>query len=513
MKPAIRLGAILLFVVVVVAPAVVWLAGSVIPGGAASSPIFTILSDARQFELLGNTLLLGFSSAAASLLIGMPVGFLVSRTDVPFGGFFYKSAFMPLLLPPLVHAIAWTGLTPVRGCVAAIGIFTISCVPVVILLTARAMERMDRRMEEAALLAGGRRLQLKLLFRMSMPSALAGALCVFVFSISDFSVTDYLSSIGPKFSVYADEIFTRWQRENAAGPAMAAAIPVVALTMGGVLAIRHLTRRGATATLRGQFQAPAKILLKSWRAPVFIILLIFSVVSWGAAVARLAFVAESFANIRLALWQAQNDILTTLLSSAGAAVLATLLALVLAHFAARGPSRAAAAMETSVILPFAIPAIALAVALIRVWNHDGLPGMIYDSIVIVMIAILARYFIFAWIPAAAGVRAMAPSLEESATLAGVPFFRHFIQITARLAAPALAVSFTFVFILGVRELDTIVLIPAGNHSVLFRVYNAIHFNRPQFVAALCFVIMLLTGAPLLLFYIFGGGRARSAKIS
>ena len=78
----------------------------------------------------------------------------------------------------------------------------------------------DPRQEEAALLAGGLRAALRVELPLVLPSALFAACFAFVLAINDFAVPDYVSSIGPKWNVYADEVFASWRSAKETGSLM-----------------------------------------------------------------------------------------------------------------------------------------------------------------------------------------------------------------------------------------------------------------------------------------------------
>lgn len=466
----------------------------------------TVLAEARQWGLMRNTLLLGLGTGAGALLLGFPFGFLVTRTDLPLRGLLATLAAVPILLPPLLHAIAWTDLVPIRGGLAAVAVFSLSTFPIVAVFAGRALDRVDARREEAALLAGGPRARARLATRLAAPAALSGAILALVFAVSDFAVTDYLSSVGPKFNVYADEIFTRWQRRGSSGQAAAAAIPPFLLAAAGLLAVATLRRRRALVTLGGDFVPPSPVRLGRGRGPALAFAVL--VVGLGAIVplASLARTAGSFETVRLALAEARLDIGQTIGSALVAAALAAALALVLAHAAVRARPLAARGIETAALLPFAIPAVALAVGLIRVWNRPGAIGLVYETRAVVVLALLARYFVFPFHALTAGLAPLDPSLEEAAATAGVRPLRRFLGLVVPLARPALVSAFLLAFVFAVRELDVLVLLPSGNRSLLFRIYNAIHFNRPAFVAALSLVLVFLTVLPIALYRLIARRR-------
>ena len=63
-----------------------------------------------------------------------------------------------------------------------------------------------------------------------------------------------------------------------------------------------------------------------------------------------------------------------------------------------------------------------------------------------------------------------------------------------------------VFVLALRELDATLLVPAANHTAMFRIFNQIHFGRDAFVAALALLLVFLIVLPGLLWSLFARKR-------
>ena len=63
--------------------------------------------DARIGELVGNSLLFAFGSAALSLAVGTALAYFNVRTDVPFKALFFAASIIPLIIPGILYTIAW----------------------------------------------------------------------------------------------------------------------------------------------------------------------------------------------------------------------------------------------------------------------------------------------------------------------------------------------------------------------------------------------------------------------
>jgi len=497
-----------LLAMLAVVPFVTLLGEMLFPGGALSfAALGTVLDEQREWELFANTLGLGVGSAAGALLLGVTCACVVARSQSSLAKLVRSLLVVPLLIPPLVHAIAWTTASELRGPVAMVVVLSLSYFPMVAVLTAASLDAIDRRHEEAALLAGGERARVRLALRLAAPSALSGAVAVFVFAVSDFAVPDYLSTVGTKVNVYANEIFTRWQREGDSGGAIAAALPPAALAAIAIAGLSAFRRRGGAVTITGSgFQPPLPLALGGWRVVAIGGVILTVLLSCVVPIACLLYTAGSFTVLQEALSQARGEVLRSIGCAATAAVFSTAVAFVVCWSTIRRGVVGERAAEVIALLPMALPAIALGVGLIRTWNRPAPASWVYDGPAIVVAAFSARFLVFAHTSANAGLVAQSPDLEDAARIAGISPWRRMWSIAAPVAAPSIASAALLVFLFSMRELDAIVLIPQGNRSVLFRIYNAIHFNRPQFVAALSLVLVFLTAAPWLLWRVALGRR-------
>jgi iron(III) transport system permease protein len=468
----------------------------------------------RTLMLLLRTAWVGGGSALLALLLGMPYGYLVARTDLPGAAVLRAVGLLPLLAPPLVLAMTLTVTTDLRGGAAIPLILGLGTFPLVALYTARALERIDGRLEEAARLAGGWRALLRVQLPLVVPSAAAAACFAFVLAINDFAVPDYVSSIGTKFPVYADEVFASWRSDKDTGRAVAAALPIVVLSLLALVPALLLTRAARLATLGGDFRRPERIELGSARLPA--LLFVGGVLALGVALPigrlfweagggprgfRVEHLGASFAR---ALELGRSNLQSSLLYAGGAALLCLPLALVLGHALAR-LTRGRVLAGLVVPLPFAVPAILFGIGSIALWNRP-LSARLYDSGWMAVLLLVGRFAPFAVLALASAVAMLDPRAEESARLCGAGPLRRLTHILAPALLPALLGAGILVFVLALRELDAVILVPAANQMVLFRLYNAVHFGRDDFVAALALLVVFFVFLPGLLHALFGRRR-------
>lgn len=468
----------------------------------------------RNLELLGRTLLYGASVTLIATAVGLPFGFLVARTDMPFAALLRPLGIAPLLIPPMILAMVWTVLADIRGAPAAYAVSSVSTFPLVALFSARAFERIDARREEAARIAGGWRAALRADLPLVWPSTACGACFAFVFTVNDFSVADYVSWLGqPKFSVYAAEIFANWRIESRPGLAVATALPLLLVTLAALVPALVLRRRGAMASVSGDFRQPEPFELGPWRWPAFLFCL--AVVSIGALIpaARLVWEAGGAARgfefarlggaFSLAIERGREDLANSVVYSLSAATACAALALVLGHALER--ARGGRWLESLVVLPIGAPAVLLSVGVIVLWNHDW-SARFYDEGGVVVLLLAGRFAAFAVLILSAATAALDPRLEEAAHLAGAGPIRTLVRIVAPSLRSALLGGWIGVFVLSLRELDATMLTPAANRTAMFRIFNQVHFGRDDFVAAMALLILFLVVLPGALWSLFARRR-------
>ncbi len=211
-------------------------------------------------------------------------------------------------------------------------------------------------------------------------------------------------------------------------------------------------------------------------------------------------VRRSFAR---ALELSRGSLVASLGFAFTAATLAVPLALVLGHAAAR--RRRGWWIEALAVGPIAAPAILFGIGAIGAWNH-GPTAAVYESGAIVVLLYIGRFLVFPTLALSRASASLDPRLEEAGALAGAGPARRLGRIVAPNIWPALLGAWTLVFVLSVRELDAAILVPAANDTVLFRVFNAVHFGRDDFVSALCLLVVFALLLPGLLWSIFARRR-------
>jgi len=548
---AILVGAFLLLAILCVIPVFSVVADSFLSaeGGLTVQHYITVFAPAYRLKVLGTSIALASLATLLAVLIGLPYAFFCTRVATPGRSLFSSLYILPLVLPPLLMTMGWTqflypppepGTPPVEisralgGITGAAFLFGLSYFPFVVLFARKGFLEIGAGLEEAARVHGGplrafRRVTLPL----AAPGILAGALFVFLFSISDFSVVDYLSTIFPvkdRVSAYTFEAFSTFSTNYLpqTGPREAAALcaPIALLSIGLLLVIARLIRKGQYASIVSGHRRPrdvedgarpaVKILL---RAGGFLFLTAALTLAIGIPIRQTIIGAigrnhDLFGNIQRALSPSvdggMSDLLNSLKFSALAAVLMVVLALIIGHHAVRKGPRREALVFVLAFLPLAFGPILFGSGLIRTWNHTWLEfskhNPIYDTWGIVVLMMAGKYLPFALAAVMTSIKRSDPRYEEAAAVSGAGWGRRMRAVVSPLALKGIAAGFVLGFIFSLRELDTIVLIDSGNRTAMMKIYTWVHTAYEANVASLSLVLMAVIALPLVIYSLITARR-------
>jgi iron(III) transport system permease protein len=477
----------------------------------------TALSRPRLWQLLLRSLGLAAAVTSATLALGLPLGFVLGRSDAAGRRAAFVLHAFPVFLPPFLSALGWFQIAGSGGWLGSdlgsrllfsdlgvVLVLALAFTPVVSSLSALALRGVDPSLEEAArLVAGPWRVAWRILLPTAWPAALLGALIVFTLAFSELAVPSFL-----RRDVYPAAVFSRLAGASfAPGEAFALVVPLFPLAAAFIVFERRiLGRRGfAVLGLRAREQAPLP--LGRARLAVSVAAWVLALLSAAplGALGLVALVRGGFAQLS---GDAFSSAATSLLVAVAAASVTTALALVLGHALARR-RRAAGTVDLAAVAAFFTPAPVLGVGLIALWNRPGLEA-VYGSIAILAVAHVARYAALGVRTAAAAFAQSSPHLEESAAAAGAGYLRRLARIIVPVHWRGLAGAFILVLVFSLRDLETTVLFyPPGTQPLSVRIFTLEANGPPPLVAALCALQVLVTAAPVALgaWLIARGGRA------
>ena len=464
--------------------------------------------DERHLALAKNSFLLAAGTTGLSLLIGVPLAFLLGRTDLWGRRLFGILYLVPVLIPPYIHAIIWThvdGLLKnftffdIYNLKGAIFVMALAYYPFVTLLTLSGLKSVDRNLEEASLLNHKSLYTLRhVTFPLLMPHILSGAIFVFIFSLIDFGVPDIL-----RVNVYPVEIFIQFSAFYDEKAAILLSFPLIVIALLLVLLQKwHMGKRSYINLSSGLGKG---IMYYLGKLNILSFMYCFIVFSLSALVPVTVLIktAGALSNYLRVINTSLSQIGYSLVMAALGGLLTLFLSFSISYIIERTKNKSSLLLEFASYILFVVPATAVGIGLIEVWNRP-LIDSIYKCPVIIILGYIAHSLPFTIRATSSGIKQISPSLEEAAFLTTTSRTKVISKILIPLLTPSLMAGFFIAFILSFGELGTTLLvIPPGMETIPIKIYNLMHYGADQMIAALCmtliFIIFILSGIFMLLY--------------
>ncbi len=487
------------------------------------------------YSALGRSLQVSFFATCTTLIVGVPMAYMMSRYNIWGKKFIHIFIIMSLMSPPFIGAYSWimlfgrAGLVTrffadylgimlpsIYGKIGIILVFTFKLFPYVYLYTSGAMGSIDSSLEEAAENLGSSKL--RRLFTVTIPviipSILAGAIMVFMTSLADFG-TPML--IGEGYMVLPVLVYNEYMSEIGGNAHLASALSViVVLCSTTVLLVQkfYVSRKNYVMTA---MRPPKEVELRGWQRaaatlPVClvtfigilpqIVVLVSSFVKCDFTGFQRGFSLGSYATIfnRLA-----TNIRNTFVFSTIAIVFIVLIGILISYIVVRQKGWFAQVMDLLIMFPFVIPGAVLGISLIVAFNKE--PLILTGTAAIMIIAYVVRKLPYTVRSGSAFLQQMDPSVEEASINLGVSPMKTFFKVTARLMAPGVLSGAILSWITCINELSSSVMLYGGKTSTIsVAIYTEVVRNSYGTAAALASILTVSTVVSLLIFLKISKGK-------
>jgi iron(III) transport system permease protein len=455
-------------------------------------------------EALWSTLVISVGSVVAALIVGLPLAFLLGRFEFRGRRALSAVATLPAALPPLVGVIAFLFLYGESGVVtrlvqralgldhapwsltglsAIIFVHAYTMYVYVFLFVAAGLERYDTTLDEAASGLGAtrshtlRRITLPLL----TPSIAGAMLLVFMSSLGSFSAP-YIFGGGQR--VLATQILVS-KLNGSMGLAYVETTVLALAAVAALLALRWLERRRRYA-LTGKGKATrASVRSRTARAiaPAVALLVVTFLVLPHAMVVLVSFARDgawttqilppeyTLDNFRRLA--ADPELWRPITNSVGMSAVATAANVVVCFIAAylivltRAPGRRL--LQALVVLPWAIPATAIALGLAATFDVDHpLTGrvLLVGTFWILPLAYFVRNIPVVTSAVEGSLRQLDPSLEDAARGLGASWLLALRRVVLPAARPGLVAGTMLAAIAAVGEfVASVVLYTHANRPI------------------------------------------------
>ncbi len=514
-----------------------WLAAtgmaSALQGGARE-----LLSDPAVWQAVYDTLTTSFLGMIAAVALGGGFALLLTLFDIRCKtalGFLFM---LPTMIPPQVTALSWIGMTgPSSALLKAIGmapplgspqplysiggialLYGVQNAPLVFLSLRAGLLALPRDGVEAARLSGASSWQVlkDVILPLSLPGFVAGAAIAFVSCVGNFGIPAIL---GIPASIYTLPTLI-YSKFAAFGPGTFADVSLLSgliavLSVIG-LTVEERVLRGRDYRVIGLSGQVAMFRLGKWRPlgelilwlAIFVMLvmpltaLIASSLApaYGVPLTPATATLDAYREVlfRQAITRTAffNSVSLSLATAIGLLVVTVLTG----YYLVRSRSRLAPVLSALAEIPYALPGIVLAVALILVFAAP-IPVIhvsIYGTIWIILIAYFSSFFAVSLKPVVSAFRQLDPSLEEAARLSGAGFGRRLTDIVVPLVAPAAGASVILVFLIACNELTvSAILWSAGTQTLGVAIYNLDDSGSFNLASALSVLVVIMVIAMML----------------
>lgn len=467
----------------------------------------------------------------ASMVIGVGVAFCLHNTNMRGKAIFALLVIVPLSTPPFLGALAFKNLLGDYGIVTrvleAVGLWqpfkgqsalsaglvqSFLFFPFVTLTTLAALERFDTSLPEASRVLGGSRMYgfFTATLPTLMPGILAGGFLVFIRAFGDFATLRLL--LPTQYHMIVVEAY----RDLSGNTYWGGATMLSTLMVGSILVLLTLQkyvveggsyqtvtgRSGARAVLPSEQQTLGDKLAFGFCCGVFSVPLAFLastfVVSlarnWGAEVAPTEFTFSRYVVIIKSLFTEDSPLVNSFSLAIPGLIGCLVMAFGVAFLIARGGGKTAQFLDFITVLPFVVPGVAFAVALIGVFNTP--PLELHRTPYLVIIAYVVTRAPYAIRTILASFQQIGTSMEEGSRTLGGSEILTLARVTVPLVLPGILAGAAMIFISAMQDVAlTLMIAPSDWYPTSVFAFKEIESGRIYEASAYGIVLFLLIVVP------------------
>jgi iron(III) transport system permease protein len=503
------------------------LASVVTPEGRLTlAPYAEFLGRPYYSRTIGHSFLVSGLVTAASLVVAAPLAWIVARMALPGAIVLRTLAILPLVSPPFIGAYSWILLLGRAGYITqafqAWGIrlptiygmhgialaLTLNLYPLAFLVLLNGLRTMDHSLEEAAAGLGARRGRVlrTVIAPVLLPSILGGGLLVFLTAFADFGAP---MIIGEGYQVLPTIVYSLFVDEMGGPPTLASAAATILVLCTSVLLFLQWWLTGRRSYGTSQLRPPprtrprplVRALLGAYAYGVVGLSLIpaavVAVTSFFEARGPVLYPRFSLGNYHEVLFNVPRAIVNSFTLSSVATVLGVTLGTSIAYLVVRRRSVVSAALDSAVMLPYAIPGTVIGIAYIVTFNAP--PLVLTGTAAILVLAYWVRRLPYSVRAGAAILQQIDPAVEEASVSLGVPPLRTFVKVTARLMLPGIVSGAILTWVQTITEISaTVFLYTAAWSTVTVVIYRQVSSSNFGAAAAASTLLLAAVFVPVLL---------------
>ena len=476
------------------------------------------------------------TTVLTSLLIGVPMAYVLTRYNVPGKTLVHILIIMSLMSPPFIGAYSWIILAGRQGIVTkmitALGlpaptiygkggiifVFTLHLFPYIYLYTSGAMNSIDASLEEAAENLGMNKLKRiwTVTLPVVLPSILAGCVMVFMTCLADFGTPMLM---GEGYTVLPVLVYNEYMSESATNPYMASALSVIIVSCSLlVLAFQKLVidkRNYMMSSLRPPQETKLHG-IKRFLVSLPIYIVVFLAFLPQIVVVCQSFIERSFSgmykgismkNYQFISSKLAQNIKNTYVFSLVAIVFIVLVGILVSYILVRKKGKVANLIDTLIMFPYVIPGSVLGIGLIIAFNRK--PVVLVGTAAIMIISYVIRKLPYTVRSGTAFLYQMDPFVEEASINLGVSPLKTFFTVTARMMLPGVLSGAVLSWITCINELSSsIMLYSGGTSTIAIAIYQEVTHMNDGPASALATILTVTTIISLLIVFRLTKGKVK-----
>ena len=489
-----------------------------------------------------NSFVLAASVATVATLIGTPLAWLVSRTDLPARSLLRALVIAAFVTPPFLGAQAWMLLAAphsgwlnravvalfhvpegpfnIYSLAGAVFVMASYNIPYTFTFVAGALALMPAEIEDAAAILGSSpwRRTMGIVLPLALPAIVAGFIMSFLEAISEFGAPAFLL-IPARTQVITTQLYLFFQYPPRVEVAAAYAMPLLFVTAALLYVQRRLIGRRRYTMVGAKGTRRNLIRLGAWRRPVCCAAFLVPFVTVALPYAALLATSLSRAwgrgpvpgNLTLYWYhwavidnpETKAAIIHSFTYAFGAATIAVAIAVTISFAVQRKLVAGGHLLSFICMAPYVVPGIILAIGFYSAFSRP--PLMLYGSAWILIVAFATRFLPIAYSNFTTALQTLSSDLEFAARTLGAGRLRSIRTVTIPLLRTGMLSAWLLVFIPALRELSCAIFLftprTAVMSTVIFDFSDAGNFEALSTMGVL---ILAITFAIVLLMYRFLG---------
>ncbi len=469
-------------------------------------------------------------------LIGTPLAYFFTRFEIKGKNVLRMLVILASMSAPFIGAYSWIlllgrnglitnfasdifGITlpTIYGFGGIVLVLTLQLYPLMFLYVSGALSNVDNSLLEASenLGTSGAKRFIKVIVPLILPTVLAGALLIFMNSLSDFG-TPML--IGEGYRTFPVTIFNEFMSELGGDDGFAAAIASIAVV---ITTIVFLTQRYVANKRSFTMNSINKIRpIKPKKKITNILVHVYSYCIVGLSILPQSYlIFTSFRNTKGTVFvegygfdsyvqafdKASRAITNTIIIPLISLVVIISIAVFIAYLVVRRKSKVTAVIDSISMIPYIIPGSVLGISLIIAFSKP--PLILTGSLTIMVIALVIRRLPYTIRSTVATLQQIPLTVEEAGLSLGASNFKTFAKITIPMMAPGIISGAILSWITMITELSTAILLYTGKtRTMTIEIYTQVIRGNHGIAAALSAILTTLTVISLLIFYKVSKGK-------